>query len=131
MATFDEMEPKNGGGWGLVGFALALLVSAVVAILCGCCMYRGAKVTEGTDFSAGISIPNTEGVAEVSLVNYLSGFRFGAAEHSCVECEYYGTNYISFAWGLYESRSFKHFKANVEPCATNGMESVLVKEEND
>ena len=88
-------------------------------------------VNTSVDLDPVVTAHGTEGVAEVSLVNYLSGFRFGAAEHSCVECEYYGTNYISFAWGLYESRSFKHFKANVEPCATNGMESVLVKEEND
>lgn len=117
--------------WLKDNFELAVIALGSLLLLYGCCTYKGAKVTEGTDFSAGISLPGTEGVAEVSFVNYLSGFRFGAAEHSCVECEYYGTNFFSFAWGLYESRSFKHFKANVEPCETNSLESVLVNEEKD
>lgn len=83
------------------------------------CIYRGCKVTEGIDFSAGLSIPATEGAAQVSFVNYLSGFRFGVAENSGMDCEYFGTNTFSFAWGLWESAQFKHFKAKVEPCETS------------
>ena len=92
----------------------ACAIAAMIA-LTGCA-YKGAKVTEGTDFSAGISLPATEGVAQVSFVNYLSGFRLGVAENSGMECEFRGTNHFSFAWGLYESRADKWFKAKVEPC---------------
>ena len=95
------------------GMAIAF---AVCEILVAGCIYRGAKVTEGTDFSAGISIPQSEGVAQVSFVNYLSGFRLGVAENSGMSCEYFGTNTFSFAFGLYESQQAKHFKATVEPC---------------
>lgn len=94
-----------------------LLIATVcmAAILAGCA-YKGGKVVEGTDFSAGISIPGTEGAAEISFVNYLSGFRFGIAENAGMECEYRGTNTFSFAWGLYEGEAEKYFKAKVEPC---------------
>ena len=107
--------------------------AAAIAVLAvaGCCTYKGAKVVEGTDFSAGISIPATEGAAEFSFVNLLAGFRFGAAENSGVECEYWGTNAFAFAWGLYESTSTKHFTATVSPCevSTNGVETVEAAKE--
>lgn len=91
------------------------LASLAIAYFSGC-LYKGAKVTEGVDFSAGVSIPQSEGVAQVSFVNYLSGFRFGVAENSGMSCEYFGTNTFSFAFGLYEGVQTKHFKAKVEPC---------------
>ena len=95
--------------------AFVIIAISVLSMIAGC-VYRGAKVTEGVDFSAGLSIPATEGAVQVSFVNYLSGFRFGVAENSGMDCEYFGTNTFSFAWGLWESAQFKHFKAKVEPC---------------
>jgi hypothetical protein len=131
--TYEELERAGivntqpfGCWWG--AFAVAVVL-ALTLLLCGGCMYKGAKITEGTDFSAGLSIPGTEGAAEISFVNYLSGFRLGAAERSGVDCEFWGTNTFSFAWGLYESRSYKHFRAKVDPCATNACETVVKTDE--
>lgn len=106
--------------WYLIAESLAFVIIAIsiLSMIAGC-VYRGAKVTEGVDFSAGLSIPATEGAAQVSFVNYLSGFRFGVAENSCMDCEYFGTNTFSFACGLWESAQFKHFKAKVKPCETS------------
>ena len=87
-----------------------------IAAMLGGCVYKGGKITEGVDFSAGVSLPGTDGVAEISFVNYLSGFRFGIDRNAAMECEYYGTNNFSFAWGLYESQASKHFTATVSPC---------------
>ena len=99
---------------------LWMLALVSLAIICfSGCLYKGAKVTEGVDFSAGVSIPQSEGVAQVSFVNYLSGFRFGVAENSGMSCEYFGTNTFSFAFGLYEGVQTKHFRAKVEPCEVN------------
>lgn len=92
------------------------VLSALACLAIAGCIYKGAKVTEGIDFSAGVSIPQSEGVAQVSFINYLSGFRLGVAENSGMSCEYFGTNTFSFAFGLYEGVQTKHFRAKVEPC---------------
>ena len=105
---------------------LRFLAALSAALVCGCALYRGAKVTEGTDFSAGVSLPSTEGVAEVSVVNYLSGLRVGADRNYRLDCEFWGTNSISFAWGLYESGSGKHFKTKCIPVSTNAPNAQLV-----
>ena len=128
MRTDEETTHK--GTWsaanvgGLIALIGAIIASIGIAIMTGGCVYKGGKITEGVDFSAGVSIPGTEGAAEISFVNYLSGFRFGIDRNCGMECEYYGTNTFSFAWGLYESASAKHFTATVSPCevaATNGV----------
>ena len=113
--------------WGQIAAeAAAVLCGLAVAMwLCGCA-YKGGKITEGVDFSAGVSIPGTEGAAEISFVNYLSGFRFGIDRNCGMECEYFGTNRFSFAWGLYESVNVKRFKATVSPCETAGTNKVEV-----
>ena len=101
-------------------FAFALIALASVALSCACgCIYKGGKIVEGTDFSAGVSIPGTEGTAEISFVNYLSGFRFGVDRNCGMECDYSSTNHFSFAWGLYESANTKRFTATVSPCDVN------------
>jgi hypothetical protein len=41
---------------------LVLLALIAVIFLTGC-VYKGAKVTEGTDLSVGLSVPGTDGVA--------------------------------------------------------------------
>lgn len=108
----------------ILSYAALMAILVALTAMCGC-VYKGAKVTEGVDFSAGISLPASEGVAQVSFVNYLSGFRLGVAENSATSCEFWGTNRFEFAWGLYSSESFKHFKAKIEPCevaATNALE---------
>lgn len=98
---------------------LSHIVCAVAALALAGCVYKGAKVTEGIDFSAGLSVPATEGAAQISFVNYLSGFRFGVAENSGMECKFSSTNRFSFAYGLWESEERKWFRAKVEPCETS------------
>ena len=97
----------------LCGLAVAI-ATAVVG-----CATKGAKVVEGVDFTAGVDIPAAEGVAELSLVNYLSGFRLSADRNYGLACEFESTNTFSFAFGLYESRNTKRFKARCRPCWTN------------
>lgn len=110
--TRDERDEMESG----IACAVAWAVAVLLLFLFGGCVYKGAKVTEGVDFSAGLSLPNTEGVAQISFVNYLSGFRLGVAEYSATSCEFWGTNRFEFAWGLYSSENLKHFKAKIEPC---------------
>ena len=112
QSKYLPVEHRIGCLWTLA------LASLAITYFSGC-LYKGAKVTEGVDFSAGVSIPQSEGVAQVSFVNYLSGFRFGVAENSGMSCEYFGTNTFSFAFGLYEGVQTKHFRAKVEPCEVN------------
>lgn len=100
--------------------AFAVLFAIAFALLCGGCIYKGGKITEGTDFSAGVSIPGTEGTADISFVNYLSGFRFGIDRNCGMTCEYWTTNSFSFAYGLYEGANVKRFSATVTPCETGG-----------
>lgn len=107
------------GGARRAAMSVARATLAASLMLFAGCMYKGAKITEGTDFSAGVSFPGAEGAAELSFVNYLSGFRLGADRNCGVKCEFWGTNTFSFAWGLYESLAVKHFKATVKPCETN------------
>ena len=107
--------------------AVPIIAALSCAIAFSGCMYDGCKITDGTDLSAGISIPGTEGVAQVSFFNYLDGFRFGAAKNSGMECEFWGTNTFSIAWGLWESAQYKHFKAKVEPCETSSESNTTEK----
>lgn len=116
----------------ILSYAVLMAIIVALTAMCGC-VYKGAKVTEGVDFSAGISLPASEGVAQVSFVNYLSGFRLGVAENSATSCEFWGTNRFDFAWGLYSSENFKHFKAKIEPCevtATNSAPLSIEKKED-
>jgi hypothetical protein len=115
----DEIQSKYLPVRHGIGCLWTLALASLAIIYFSGCLYKGAKVTEGVDFSAGVSIPQSEGVAQVSFVNYLSGFRFGVAENSGMECEYFGTNTFSFAFGLYEGVQTKHFRAKVEPCEVN------------
>lgn len=114
------MERLPTGGRMAWRRGLYCFLAASAMLVSSGCVYKGAKVTEGVDFSAGLSLPNTEGVAQISFVNYLSGFRLGVAEYSATTCEFWGTNRFDFAWGLYSSESSKHFKAKIEPCEIEG-----------
>ena len=106
---------RNGGRWSLLSVVLYVVIAVLVRAFCGCAT-KGAKVVEGVDFTAGVDIPAAEGVAELSLVNYLSGFRFTADRNYGLYCEFESTNHFSFAFGLYESWNAKRFKARCRPC---------------
>lgn len=99
--------------------AAAILLALALGVFAAGCTTRGAKVVEGVDFSAGVDFPVAEGAAELSFVNYLSGFRFSADRNYGMACEFESTNRFSFAFGLYESENVKRFKAKCRPCYTN------------
>lgn len=109
---------RKGRGQIAAEAAMVLAALFTALMLFGCASYKGAKVTEGVDFSAGIDLPASEGAAQLSFVNYLSGFRFGVAENSGMECEFASSNRFSFAFGLWESEEGKHFRAKEDPCET-------------
>lgn len=87
--------------------------------LCIClatgCVYKGAKVIEGTDVSMGISVPGTEGAADLSMLNYLSGFRLAVAENAALTLTYTTAETNSFL-GVVSTATAKSIKATVEPC---------------
>ena len=100
-----------------------LLGSRIVApcaiALCIClasgCVYKGAKVIEGTDVSMGISVPGTEGAGDLSMLNYLSGFRLAVADNAALTLTYTTAETNSFL-GVVSTAATKKIKAKVEPC---------------
>lgn len=99
------------------GIALLFALTAALALaaaLCGC-IYRGGKITEGTDLAVGLTVPGTEGALQVNALNWLSGFRLAVAENSALTVEYSSAATNSF-FGVVKSSSAKRVKARVEPC---------------
>lgn len=82
------------------------------------CVYRGAKITEGTDLAIGLTVPGTEGVLQFNALNYLSGFRLGVAENAALTVEY-STVATNSYFGVVKTETAKRIKAKVEPCETN------------
>ena len=78
--------------------AAAILLTLALGVFAAGCATKGAKVVEGVDFSAGVDFPAAEGAAELSFVNYLSGFRFTADRNYGLCCEFESTNRFSFAF---------------------------------
>lgn len=111
------------GGLGLMPayFAAFCAVVAALAAMNGC-VYRGAKVVEGTDLAVGLSIPGADGAADLTVFNYLSGFRLGVARDAEMSVRY--TCAETNAWfGLCETRSAKTVDATVRPLpSTNSCE---------
>ena len=93
--------------------SLALLV-CVICLGSGC-VYKGVKLTEGTDLAVGLNVPTTEGALQLQVLNYLSGFRLGVAENARLEVEYSSIATNSY-FGIVTTETQKHVKATVEPC---------------
>ena len=83
------------------------------------CVYRGAKITEGTDLAIGLTVPGTEGVLQFNALNYLSGFRLGVAENAALTVEY-STVATNSYFGVVTTETAKRIKAKVEPCESGG-----------
>lgn len=84
--------------------------------ICGGCVYKGAKVVEGTDLAVGLSIPGTDGAADLTVLNYLSGFRLGVAKDAALTVKY--TTCETNSWfGVCETRTAKTVEASVTPVA--------------
>ena len=96
---------------------LALVAALSLAIICSGCVYRGAKITEGTDLAVGINVPSTEGALQLQLLNYLSGFRLGVAENAALTLRYSCATTNSY-FGVVRSETVKSIDATVSPCET-------------
>lgn len=97
----------------LTNTATALLLGA---LLTGC-IYRGAKVVEGTDLAVGFTVPGTDGAAQMDVLNWLSGFRLGVAENANLKVKYTVAETNDY-FGVIHVRSWKTIDAKVEPCET-------------
>lgn len=97
----------------LTSCLLPLTAAALCAAASGC-VYKGAKVTEGTDMSIGLSVPGTDGVAQLSVFNWLSGFRLGVAQYAQLDLEY--TVCETNSWlGIVTTQGEKRVRATVTP----------------
>ena len=103
-----DISPRSSAFFALV-FALSLALTG--------CVYRGAKITEGTDLAIGLTVPGTEGVLQFNALNYLSGFRLGVAENAALTVEY-STVATNSYFGVVKTETAKRIKAKVEPCET-------------
>lgn len=95
---------------------LALLVAFTLVF--GGCVYRGAKITEGTDLAVGLNVPSTEGTLQLQLLNYLSGFRMGVATNAALTLRYTVAETNSY-FGAIRTQTTKTIDATVSPCSTS------------
>ena len=95
-----------------------LIFASVLAATSAGCVYRGCKITEGTDVAIGLTVPGTEGVLQFNALNYLSGFRLGVAENAALTVEY-STVATNSYFGVVTTETAKRIKAKVEPCETD------------
>ena len=94
-----------------------LFFVAAIATLANGCVYKGAKITEGTNLILGMDVPTTEGAFQFDLLNFTTGFRLGVAENARLEVEYSTVSTNSY-FGVVRTETAKHVKATVEPCET-------------
>jgi len=107
-----------------------LLLLAIVLGMCAAvsgCIYRGAKVTEGTDLAIGLNIPCSEGMLQLQVLNYLSGFRVGVDRNANLTVRYYMTESNDY-FGVVHTRVQKKAFVKIEPvdiglCETNAVET--------
>lgn len=90
-----------------------ILVVAILAVCAGC-MYRGAKVTEGTDLAIGMDLPMAEGAIHFNALNYLSGFRLGIDRNAALTVKYTVHDTGSF-FGCVTTDTTKTIDASVTP----------------
>lgn len=98
-----------------MGFFILFVLLAVIVSVSGC-VYRGAKIVEGTDLAVGINVPSTEGALQLQLMNYLSGFRLGVAENAGLVMTYSAAESNDY-FGIIHTRSAKEVTARVQPRA--------------
>ena len=100
---------------------LVLVVALAAAFALSGCVYKGAKVTEGTDLAVGFTVPGTEGAIQFDALNYLTGFRLGVAENAALKVKYTCSETNSY-FGVVTTRVYKSIDAKVEPCETGNGE---------
>ena len=97
---------------------LALVAALSLMMICSGCLYKGAKVLEGTDIAIGLSVPGTEETLQINALNYLSGFRLGVAENAALTLRYSCATTNSY-FGVVHSETVKSIDAIVSPCETS------------
>ena len=102
---------------------LAALTLALTLALSGC-VYKGAKIVEGTDLAIGLNVPSTDGTLQLQLLNYLSGFRLAVAENAALTVEYSTVASNSY-FGVVQTQTSKSISATVQPCETSPNPSAL------
>ena len=107
---------------------LALVAALALMMMCGGCLYKGAKITEGTDIAVGLTVPGSEETVQLNALNYLSGFRLGIAENAALTLRYSCATTNSY-FGVVRSETVKSIDATVSPCeataaTTNAVEEV-------
>lgn len=113
-----------------VGCISALIGSIIAAIgisLMSGCVYKGAKVTEGTDLSVGISVPGTEGAASLTVLNWLSGFRVGLSQNAQMEMRYRCAETNDY-FGIIHTRLFRDIEVDVTPTSETEMDEASTEE---
>lgn len=97
-----------------------LLAALVCSSLAGC-VYRGAKITEGTDLAVGLSVPGTDGALQVNALNWLSGFRLGVAQNATLRVAY-STADTNDYFGIIHTRTAKRIRAKVTPLSAKDLD---------
>lgn len=92
----------------------SLLFALAVVALSGC-IYKGAKVVEGSDIAVGLQLPSTDGALQLQLFNYLSGFRLGVDQNARLKVKYTVAETNSVL-GVWNGETQKTIDATVEPC---------------
>ena len=93
---------------------LHIPLAALCALALVGCVGDGAKITEGTDVSVGISLPGTEGEMSLTVFNYLSGFRIGLEENSRIKLKYKVAETNDYL-GTIHTRVQKEIEAEIVP----------------
>lgn len=112
----------------IVAMAAYVATALVVATCLGGCIYKGAKVVEGTDLAVGFTVPGTDGAAQMDVLNWLSGFRLGVAENAALKVKYTVSETNDY-FGIVHVRSNKTIDAKVEPCETTNEKQDEEKQE--
>ena len=103
---------------------LAALALAALTLALSGCVYKGAKIVEGSDLAIGLNVPSTDGTLQLQLLNYLSGFRLGVAENAALTVEYSTVASNSY-FGVVQTQTSKSISATVQPCETSPNPSAL------
>lgn len=83
------------------------------------CVYRGCKLTEGTDLAVGLNVPMSEGTLQLQVLNYLSGFRVGVDRNAIMRVRYAVAETNDY-FGCVHVRTSKRADVTVEPCEKQG-----------
>ena len=106
---------------------LALVAALSLMMMCGGCLYKGAKITEGTDIAVGLTVPGSEETVQLNALNYLSGFRLGIAENAALTLRYSCATTNSY-FGVVHSETVKSIDATVSPCEANAATNAVEEE---